>query len=677
MFDLAQTFFVDKKAAANSDTIYITSVSLFFKSKPVANKTASGLPEPGVSVYIAPCDNNGVPVIEAARDFHKAYVTYSNITTSDTGSTAVNFKLANPFPAETNKSYAFLVKYDGSDSGFVLWYNQSGATVVNTTTTSQTKTGSVDGNLFQITNGSTLTPLHNTDLSFKIFVAKFDSTSQTYKFKSRRYEFLKAYTLNGRFTGGEDVYQQRSALTGTVSINASSNALIGTGTSFNTQLAAGVKFVITDGTPGNTDVREVASVTNATYVSLTVKPSFTNASGSYYKTVTGRVHLADNDTDNLTLFDSTANSTIYLTTDTTVIGVDSLATANIQAIQTIPVIAAVPAHAFSVPKNAEIDVQVRIANSTLGTSNTYLRPLKKGTRTTFEDYPALISSASQEVTAPTPFNSVESFATFTTKNAYAAPQINQNNIDLIVETVSINNDATDEYKGAGAAKARYVSKAVSLADGQLAEDMQIYTRLYRPPGTDIRVYAKFRHPSDSEPMSSKQWTEFVGAQSNTLYSSPVNRSDYIELSYAIPVYPSGGVLQTGTFTGSLSNNVLVGTSGAVNTGITTGDLVRVYVAAIPTNFFIDTVTTSNTTSLTLYTGISNTSFVTSGLRVEKVVRDQSAYIDSQQSNTLSYFDQTGAKYTGYKDYQIKVVMLSSDPQRYPSLDDIRAIALSA
>jgi len=42
-FDLAQTFFIDPAAAQQAPAVFITSVDLFFKSKPVQGKTQSGI----------------------------------------------------------------------------------------------------------------------------------------------------------------------------------------------------------------------------------------------------------------------------------------------------------------------------------------------------------------------------------------------------------------------------------------------------------------------------------------------------------------------------------------------------------------------------------------------------------------------------------------------------------
>ena len=115
---------------------------------------------------------------------------------------------------------------------------------------------------------------------------------------------------------------------GTVSINASSTSLIGNGTTFSI-LNAGDAFVITDGTAENTEVRIVASRANNTLLTLTEPPSFTNATGKFYKTATAKMFYADGISDNMVLNDSTANSTVYFANNDVIRGVDSLASATI------------------------------------------------------------------------------------------------------------------------------------------------------------------------------------------------------------------------------------------------------------------------------------------------------------------------------------------------------------
>ena len=105
---------------------------------------------------------------------------------------------------------------------------------------------------------------------------------------------------------------------------------------------------------------------------------------------------------------------------------------------------------------------------------------------------------------------------------------------LLLENI-INNDVTDEYTKYGEAKAKYISRNVVLADGQEAEDLEVYVTGYRPKGTDIKVYVKFHNGTDPDPFDEKIWTLLSYKDSGDLvFSSPSDTSNYIEYRFGVP-----------------------------------------------------------------------------------------------------------------------------------------------
>ena len=109
--NLAQTFYVDKSLVQNADDIIITSVDLYFKSKPKATNNKSGIEEPGVSVLLADVMEDGIPDIKNtyASSDRWAHVEYQNIAVSTTAATKTNFLFTKPIIVQTNKSYAIVV----------------------------------------------------------------------------------------------------------------------------------------------------------------------------------------------------------------------------------------------------------------------------------------------------------------------------------------------------------------------------------------------------------------------------------------------------------------------------------------------------------------------------------------------------------------------------------------
>jgi hypothetical protein len=676
-FDLAQTFYLDKDAVEGADSIFVTSVDLYFFGKPVSGKTKSGITNPGASVYLAMTNDNGSPNLDLYHHTFAGRVEYENILTDASGATATTFTFRQPVPLSTARSYAFLIKFDGSDPDFKLWYNKAGENVFGTTTKTQVTSGKVDGAFYTITNGRDLTPVLDADLSFNLQVAKFSKTSETFRVYNRKYEILRVNSMVGDFKGGEDVYRLSANATGTVAISENSTTLTGTGTSFNTTLLVGDKFAITDGTPGNTEIRTVVSVTNATSMVVDVVPSFSNTSGNYFKTVTAKLFDANGLSDHVILQDSTANTTVYLSAGERIYGVDSQATALITTVLDYAVNGLVPNFDIKTPAGTAVTASLNFANAAYQFSDTNAVTATLGDRLLINQYDPVIFSQSNKVTTAATEDAFRGLITFTTTNPYVSPYVREENMDLFVERYELNNTTTNEYTGFGSAKTRYISKVIPLSDDQIAEDLKIYVRAYRPANTNIIVYARLRNSEDLESMDLKDWTELSLVTANTDYSNPTNIYDRKELEYSIPFYRLG-TTATGSFTTLSACTVVTGTSGSVSTEIANGNLVRVYSPIIPSTYFVDTVVESNTTTFTLATGTgANASLVGTGLKVDVIDRPSSAFLDIQSQNIVTYYNKARAIHKGFDSFALKIVLLSEDGIKVPYVDDVRAIAVSA
>lgn len=79
---------------------------------------------------------------------------------------------------------------------------------------------------------------------------------------------------------------------------------------------------------------------------------------------------------------------------------------------------------------------------------------------------------------------------------------------------------------------KYISKVITLADGQDAEDLKTILSVYRPVGTDVKIWVKFRHGEDNQLIGQKGWIELD--YNTDFYSSSINTLDYVELDYTIP-----------------------------------------------------------------------------------------------------------------------------------------------
>lgn len=674
-FDLAQTFFIDPDGALQAPSVWITSIDLYFYAKPVEGKTKSGIYSPGVSMYVGDTTVDGVPNIASYKEDVVARVEYANINPSTDGETATTFTFSRPLNIRTGVSAAFFIKFDGKDSDFQLWYNKAGEYQLGTTTQTNVTSGKVDGSLFVITNGTQLTAQKDADLSFVLKVAKFTTAPTNFSIYNRPHEILKVYSTTGSFIGGERVYAVAANAAGTIAVSSALKTINGTGTTF-TSLSAGDSFVITDGTPGNTEVVTVASVTNTTSLSVTVAPSFTNTSIRYYKTVTGRAYYNANMADYLVIQDSTANSSVYLSSQNVIYGVDSLAYTIVANITSMGVNSVVPSFVVGLPSGTTANTRIGFANTSYVYSSTREKDVVLGQRLRVTSYPATIASRTIETTTGVPFKSLQSVLTFTTLNPYTTPYVDENDLDMFIDTYAINNDDTNEYLGIGNAYSRYVSRSVSLANGQEAEDIKVYIRAYRPANTTIKTYVRFRNSHDIETLDIKNWTELTANTNANTYSSSINARNYVQIQYDVPFQPNG-TKQSGTFNTSISNAVITGTSGVVNTGISVGNVVRIYSPLFANTYLIDTVVAANTTSFTIGTAVANSIMANTGFSVDVVTRKNSAYLDVQNQNILTYYNSSLAKFQGFDSFAIKIVLLSDNGYVVPRVDDVRAIALTA
>lgn len=674
MFDLAQTFYVDQRAVANSDTVFITSVELYFRDKPVQSKTKTGIDSPGVSVYIAPVDLDGPNVTQVFHLF-AARMEYAQINTDITGTTSTKFTFRTPVPVSTDASYALLIRFDGSDTDFTLWYNKAGNLKQGATTTSQVSSGKNDGYFYKVSMGEVLTPEKDADLKFKVNIAKFSSLSSVFKITNRNIEILNTNTANGTFFGGEKVWQMRANNTGTVSVNNTSNSVTGTGTSFSSLYTVGDYFVITDGTLGNADVRQITAITNNTVLATDLAMTFTNTAAQHIKTVTGKAYLQDGISDQFLIIDSTSNTSVFLSTNTVIAGIDSLATANVAAIRDYSVNAVIPNFAVQLPAATSASLVSNFANAGHSIVNSTAFSTLLAQRELVITYDAVASSRTSEVTAGTPFKSYQGSLTFTSSNPYSSPWVREENLDMFIERYSINNDTTNENIGQGNAFSKYISKTIVLIDGQHAEDIHIILSAWKPSNTSLVVYAKVRNNDDPESFDLKNWS-LLTQTTMPATSNRNNPKDFINIEFGFPAVKTG-VTAVGTFTVN-STAVILGTSGAVNTDIATGTLVRVYSPSVNSTFFYDTVITSNSTTFTVAgTMTANASLQQTGMLVDVITDKNSVFLNNQNQNISRYMSRSGAFFDAYDAFAIKIVPLSTDGVSVPFVDDCRAIAVTA
>ena len=245
----------------------------------------------------------------------------------------------------------------------------------------------------------------------------------------------------------------------------------------------------------------------------------------------------------------------------------------------------------------------------------------------------------------------------------------------------INNDYTDEHTSYGNAAAKHITSKVTFESGRLAEDVVVYMRAFRPPGTNFKVYSRLYNSQDPEAFDDKDWTLLECTSGADQISSPNNNKDIREFTYNIPASPNTTLVAAGTVKLESSNVTVTGLDTAFNndlTGFKTGDLVKIYDPLFPTNYFIASVNSiTNATSLILDDKTSNTSLLGEGKKIAKLGYKNQAFRNVNNDNVVRYYNSSMHVYDGYDTFAIKVVMLSPSSVVIPEVEDIRAIGVSA
>jgi hypothetical protein len=249
---------------------------------------------------------------------------------------------------------------------------------------------------------------------------------------------------------------------------------------------------------------------------------------------------------------------------------------------------------------------------------------------------------------------------------------------------NINNDYNLENTNVGNAYAKHLTTTVNFA--ALAEDIRVQLDVYRPPNTDIQVFARIQNSSDPQAFTGEDFTRLNCVSGSRLYSSPSTIDDYIEMDFGFPGQPNTATTLTGTITTTNASAVITGSNTVFTGNVAVGQLIKIYDPLFPnTNFIIASanVVTDNThitidQLITSNVSIGgNPALVGTGLIVDVLGFNNQAYNNITNDNVARYYNTSTVKYDGFDIMQLKIVMLSAQPGMIPRIHDIRALGVSA
>jgi hypothetical protein len=701
-FNYIQTFYVNPERVANAPEVMLTSVEVYFKSKPERGRAVSGATSPGINAWICEVENDS-PIESKVIRNSLSYVEYDRVPSSNDGSAATVIGFSTPVRLATGRYYGLVLKFN--DPAYDVWTNVLGERLVvagvTTTNLSTGTRGTHGGKLYECNNTNTHRERPDRDLKIKINVARFTANNITVSLVNKDYEFFTIDNTNtGAFIGGEYVYQNVANQTGTVTVSSTSQNVVGVGTTF-TGHAVGDKIVVSSG--GSTQVLKIEGITNTTLMTVDRSPSFSATGIGYKLPPLGLVYKVDYPKNSVILVDSTANSSVKFSVGGgRIIGDRSGGTANIASIDRYPVDNFKPSFLIGNPTGSTFSLNYQIANSSnqLSSSSTNINLLQMNNSANT----GYILSRSVEVDTSKSSNlfgtrrkSVVANLSISVSTAerdrFAVPYATTRELDFYFYQNDINNtyketrtvgltaiaDYDTETGPNGLAKSKYISKVINFAQDKYAEDIVVYLTGYRPAGTEIRVYAKIHNAADRETFGSKAWTPLVLKDNIDRYSSTDPRDMY-EYTYGFDVNPEVQTELSGTATITYNSNTIT-TTADQSAVLTAGDLIRIRDADFG-NQEVFVVSAANTTAISTYRKITTSSLVSSGVTRSDIVVDKLKYRNTawnnvENDNQVRYVNSEYVEFDRYTSMQIKVVLLASQSHIVPKVEQIQVIGASA
>ena len=493
--------------------IFATSLELFFRQKPVENRD-------GVTVYLTEMDN-GYPNGNKVLPLGTVHKNWSEINTSNDATSVTKFTFESPVYLASNNEYAFIVKPDSNNPDFQVWTANIGDTDVKSNY--QVYSQPLVGTAFFGATTKQWTALQTEYVKFILNRANFLYGEGEAVFYNTNTDHISVYNI-------QYVNTSAGILPGDYVFRAGNSTINSTGGTVNTSVYGVIDYY--------------DSSKNILYVD--------NTTGNFVSNTYVQIHRFSNSS----LASSPNNLTI-------------IASANTGNLYNIGINAYVPQLATISPPGSSLKLAYQ------GTSNTYIPDdvdtrVISGTHTEFYDKERVVASRSNENTYMSGARSFTLKAQMTTDTEYVSPVIDT----VRNQQLAIKNDIDpigfnyDEFFVSSNTKSKYISKIVTLAEGQDSQDLQVTLTAFRPFGSDIQVWFKVLSAEDPDPITRKTWAPMYNEASG-LYSDPSNPDDFREFTFSVGSYYTM-ISTTGTVGISNTSNNILGTGTRFDKELKTG-----------------------------------------------------------------------------------------------------------
>ena len=491
--------------------IFATKLDLYFKQK-------SKIATHGVTVYL--CEvNNGYPDGNAILPYSVKHLDNVDINTdadypnNPKATTVTTFTFDSPVFMANGKEYAFIVKPDASDPDFHVYSAELGN--LDISTGAQVSSIPIVGTAFYGATMTQWTALQKEYIKFTLHRAVFDTNDGYAYFNNTDAEYIPMMNLsyvNGASTLSPGQYVFAAA-------NEVSNSIGG-------------------------------SVDDTTYAVLAQFSA--SVPGLYCEQSTGTFPAGNGFVQIHKLVYDTNGDVILQPNNVTLV-----AYGNTYPMFSPRMNAIVPQFSTISPAGTKLSYGFKGTSNAYAVDSSYIEVVP-GVETELLDYERLIVSKSTEATEMSGDKSFEYRVKLSTDNTFTSPVVDT----VIQNQLVIANDANpiesiyEEFFDSSPTRSKYISKVVTLASGQDAQDLQITLSAHKPPSTQIQVWVKYLNAEDSESMAQKTWTPMRDLNSTT-FCDPLDPSDLKEFTYSTPFsYPM--IPTTGTVTATDSSTTVSG-----------------------------------------------------------------------------------------------------------------------
>ena len=411
-------------------------------------------------------------------------------------------------------------------------------------------------------------PILDEDLKFTLYIANFDRTVVgSLVVKNQTRDYLEVANASAAFSKVGEVVAGETLLVGTF---ANTKAVsIAFGNSFSQGMTSGATGTVTYFSSSKVRIKNeslAAKFLGGEKIRLRVGNATTgaivgNSTGGITGATTPLGKVAYYDTVNYanaqlhleTLAYANSGTASYhrtFTANTFVRGQTDGSTAKITSVKNIRADLINFVSDYIQPSNTTVSVSAKMATSQSARDAQYQNiNINTSTLLNAPRY-VLSSSIESNTTASTSTMSKDKSGEFkltlTSTSRLSSPAVDLGRTALTVIENMINTNTAiqsteDGVKSGGLATARYISRRITLADGQDAEDLKVYVTAYKPSSSQVHTYYKILHAEDPNTFDDAKWIPMTqntasGFTSSSVYSSSEDTEDFIELTYDVSAF---------------------------------------------------------------------------------------------------------------------------------------------